>query len=463
MPALRGPLLVLASACLAWACGGDPRSAILSSSTLDEGNGQGIESSPPVDSNSDSDSDSEFSGGMPEALPGTGPLVGSAGASGNGEGTAAPDPVNVPPTAICTPVANAGSATDGDVNIDLSLELQRIAGFGGMDGGFYPELTVSVAAAARASQLGALVMATPWSPPASMKSNGSTVAGELNVESYGAYADHLLAYRDFLQDNGVPLYAISIQNEPDIRVTYESCDWTPQQIVDWLKLEGARFEGVQLMAPESTKFDRAWSDPILQDPEASAHVDIIGGHVYGGGVADYPTARAQGKEVWMTEHYHDSANPADQWPLALGVGTDVHRSMVVNFNAYVWWAIRRAYGLLTEDGAVSKRGYVMAQYSKFVRPGFLRVSATQPSNTEVAVTAYKGGKQLVVVALNRATTAQTIRLDVFNGCATRLSRFTTSSTENLAEGEAVTLVDGGATVSLGAQSATTFVSLGLVE
>jgi glucuronoarabinoxylan endo-1,4-beta-xylanase len=463
----------------------------LPSSPLGEDPEPGVESPVP----GDGDGDGDDTGGAPEAVPGAIPLVGSAGASATGAATGGPDPVDVPPTAMCTPIANAGSATDGDVNIDLSVELQRIAGFGGMDGGFYPELTaaqvdsafgngpgqlglsiirirvpetadrfgVSVAAAARASQLGALVMATPWSPPASMKSNGSTVAGELNVASYGAYADHLLAYRDFLQGSGVPLYAISIQNEPDIRVTYESCDWTPQQIVDWTKAHGAKFEGVKLMAPESTKFDRAWSDPILQDPEASSHVDIIGGHVYGGGVADYALAREQGKEVWMTEHYHDSANPANQWPLALGIGTDVHRSMVVNFNAYVWWAIRRAYGLLTEDGVVSKRGYVMAQYSKFVRPGFLRVNATQPTNTEVAVTAYKGGNQLVVVALNRAATAQTIRLDVFNGCATQLSRFTTSATEDLAEGEPVTLLDGGATVTLGAQSATTFVTSEMVE
>jgi len=360
-----------------------------------------------------------------------------------------------------------------------------------MDGGFYPELTAaqvdsafgnrpgqlglsiirirvpetanrfptSVAAAARASQLGALVMATPWSPPVEMKSNGALIGGSLKVESYGAYADHLLSYRDFLQANGVPLYSISVQNEPDIQVSYESCDWTPQQMVDWVRSQGPKFEGVQLMAPESTRFDRRWSDPLLQAPDVAAQFDIIGGHVYGNGVADYPLARQQGKEVWMTEHYSDSANPANQWPLALGVGTDVHRSMVVNFNAYVWWAIRRAYGLLTEDGLVSKRGYVMAQYSKFVRPGFVRVSATQPANTDLAVTAYKGGNQLVVVALNRSTTAQTVALDVFNGCATQLSRFTTSATENLAQGEAVTLTNGRATVTLGAESATTFVSL----
>jgi O-glycosyl hydrolase len=503
---LRGHWFILASACVAWSCGSDPQSSTLpvfpagsSGQTIDNP-ALGSDGSASGGSGSGSGSGSETNGsnvgtgsGSPEALPGDAPLLGNMGGAGSdGAGSGTPNvPVDTPLPPACFPVANTGSPTDTDVNIDLGIELQKIAGFGGMDGAFYPELTadqvdsafgngpgqiglsiirvrvpetvarfpLSVAAAARASQLGALIMATPWSPPVEMKSNGNLVGGELNVASYGAYADHLLSYRDFMQANGAPLYAISIQNEPDIQVSYESCDWTPQQMVDWVRSQGAKFDGpTLLMAPESTRFDRLWSDPLLQDPEVSAHVDIVGGHVYGNGVADYPLAREQGKEVWMTEHYHDSANPANQWPLALGLGTDVHRSMSVNFNAYVWWAIRRAYGLLTEDGVVSKRGYVMAQYSKFVRPGFLRISATQPTNTDIAVTAYKSGSQLVVVALNRSTTAQTINLDVFNGCAAELSRFTTSANTNLAEGEPVTLIDGRATVTLGAESATTFVS-----
>jgi len=484
---------LLASAWL-WSCGSEPQTTAPPAFTGDHSR-QNVDNPTPSDSstvNSDGKSgngDGNVGSGAPEAIPGDTPLVGSGGSTSTGSAGAAP--VDMMPAPACGVVANAGSPTDTDINVDLAVEFQRIAGFGGMDGGFYPELTAaqvdsafgngpgqlglsiirirvpetvnrfptSVAAAARASQLGALVMATPWSPPVEMKSNGALIGGSLKVESYGAYADHLLSYRDFLQANGVPLYSISVQNEPDIQVSYESCDWTPQQMVDWVRSQGPKFEGVQLMAPESTRFDRRWSDPLLQAPDVAAQFDIIGGHVYGNGVADYPLARQQGKEVWMTEHYSDSANPANQWPLALGVGTDVHRSMVVNFNAYVWWAIRRAYGLLTEDGLVSKRGYVMAQYSKFVRPGFVRVSATQPANTDLAVTAYKGGNQLVVVALNRSTTAQSVALDVFNGCATQLSRFTTSATENLAQGEAVTLTNGRATVTLGAESATTFVSL----
>jgi len=391
---------------------------------------------------------------------------------------------------VCNIIPNAGSVTDGDANIDVSVELQRIAGFGGMDGGFYAELTpdqidtafgngpgqlglsiiriripeaqngfgTSLAAASRAFQLGATVIATPWSPPANLKSNNSTTGGSLNVASYGAYANHLLSFRDFLQANGVPLYAISVQNEPDIQVTYESCDWTSNQLIDWISGQGSKFGDTRLMAPESFNFSRQFTDPILNDPAASAQVDIVAGHVYGGGLADYPLARQQGKEVWMTEHFTESANSANAWPLALDVGTEIHNIMSANFSAYVWWAIRRGYGLLTEDGVVSKRGYLLAQYSKFIRPEYVRVRSTQPSNASVGVTAYKGANRVVVVALNRSDQPQTINLDVFNSCATSFSRFTTSVSKNVANDGTVALDNSRATVTLDGQSVTTFVS-----
>jgi glucuronoarabinoxylan endo-1,4-beta-xylanase len=142
----------------------------------------------------------------------------------------------------------------------------------------------------------------------------------------------------------------------------------------------------------------------------------------------------------------------------VGVATDINDVMAANFSAYVWWAIRRSYGLLTEDGLVSKRGDVMSQYARFIRPEFVRVLATQPSNQDVAVTAYKKDAEAVVVAVNRSTQPQTITLDVFNGCATSFFRFTTSATENVASGAAVALEGGHATLTLEAQSVTTFVS-----
>lgn len=407
-----------------------------------------------------------------------------------------PAPVpGVDPPVECAPLQNPGSLTDGDVNIDLGSEFQKISGFGGMnmprwigdltaaqvDTAFGrgpgqlglsmmrigissnpDDFATELPSAQRVSALGAKIVATPWSPPPALKTNGAVVAGELARANYGAYADHLMGFVAFMRDNGVPIEAVSIQNEPDIQVEYDSCDWTPQQLVDFLIEQGPRFGDTRVMAPESFNFNRQRTDPLLNNPQSAAQFDIVAGHIYGSGLADYPLARQLGKEVWMTEHYTDSGpepDRANQWPLALDVGTELQRSMQANFNAYIWWYIRRGYGLIMEDGQVSKRGYLMSQFARFIRPGFVRVGASNAAGAAAQVTAYKNGPgKLVVVALNTSAQPQNIALDVFGSCVTGFDRFTTSQTKNAQSDGAVALQNGRAAVTLDAQSVTTFVS-----
>ncbi len=384
-----------------------------------------------------------------------------------------------------------GSDQDGDANIDLDTEYQTIRGFGGINvPGWIADLTADqaetafgngpgqlglsilrvripfdsndfakeVPTAQRAVAHDAIVFATPWTPPANMKTNNNTVGGELSTGSYDAYADHLLSFRDYMESNGVSLYAISVQNEPDIQVQYESCDWSSSQFINWLTSEGSKFGDTKLIVAESFHFDHGLTDPILNNAAAASHVAIIGGHIYGGGLADYPLARSKGKEVWMTEHYTDSNSSANDWPLALDVGKEVNDCMAANFSAYVWWYIRRSYGLLTEDGMVSKRGYLLAQYAKFIRPGFTRVAISKPSASGVSVTAYKSGEgRIVAVAVNQSTSPQDITLDIYGGCADAFSVITTSGTKNLSDDGTVSVTDHKASVTLDAQSVTTFV------
>lgn len=425
-----------------------------------------------------------------EGEPGSGGTEGEPPSeSGSSEGEAGEGDAGAP---ACVVRANPSATDDGEVNIDTTLELQNISGFGGINvPGWIPDLTpeqvdtafgngpgqigmsilrvripydreqfmLEVPSAARAVALGAKVIASPWTPPPELKTNDDIVGGSLALEAYGAYADHLLEFRDFMEANGVPIYAISVQNEPDISVTYESCDWTPEEMLAWVSEQGPRFGDTKLIAAESFNFNPRMTDPILQDPVASELVDIIGGHIYGRPATDYPLARSLGKELWMTEHYTDSSNPANLWPLALNVGKEIHDNMAANFSAYIWWYIRRAYGPITEDGLVSKRGYLIAQYAKFVRPGYVRVAASAPSAVDVFVTAYKGdGDRVVVVAVNMSPDPREITLDATGGCAESFSRFTTSATKNVSD-DGVTLLAGGrGAVTLDGQSVTTFVS-----
>ena len=311
------------------------------------------------------------------------------------------------------------------------------------------ELSNAIGARAR----GANVIATPWSPPAAMKSNNSLIGGALNAPAYADYATYLNDFATYMAANGAPLYAISIQNEPDIDATYESCVWTPVQMLAFCRNNAGAITTTKVITPESFQFRQVMSDSTLDDETAAANIDFIGGHIYGGGLAPYPLAVAKGKEVWMTEHLDLSTD----WAGALATAKEIHDCLATaNFSAYFWWYLRRFYGPLGEDSLVTKRGYVMAQFSKFIRPGFVRVNATANPATGLYVSAFKREK-LVIVAINQGTAATTQAFSISNGALNTATPWLTSSTASL-EAQPVIPVSGGAfTAMLPAESVTTFV------
>jgi glucuronoarabinoxylan endo-1,4-beta-xylanase len=115
------------------------------------------------------------------------------------------------------------------------------------------EFAQQVITAQRAMSYGAIVMASPWTPPAWMKSSSNIVGGRLNDTSYASYALHLKSFVDFMASNGVPLYGISVQNEPDISVTYESCDWNAQEMLTFVR-DNVSVIGTRIIVPESFNF-----------------------------------------------------------------------------------------------------------------------------------------------------------------------------------------------------------------
>jgi len=378
------------------------------------------------------------------------------------------------------------------VTLNPNTTYQTVRGFGGMNGaGWIADLTaaqVDTAFGTGNGQIGLSIMrmridpdsakwstqlptaqlakakgvtlfATPWTPPAAWKSNKSLInGGTLLASHYGDYAAHLLSFANYLSSGNAALYAISVQNEPDWAPAYESCQWTGAQFASFLKEQGSRFGGLKVIAPEALGSNKALSDPILNDTTAVQHVDIIGGHLYGAKPSDYPLARSKGKELWMTEHFTDNTD-ANTWSAALPVAQELHNSMVANYSAYVWWYVRRSYGLLTEDGAVSKRGYVMSQFSKYVRPGYVRIAATEKPHSDVLVTAYKNAAgKLVVVAINTGTSQRQLVLTLQAGSAASFVKTRTSASHGNEYAGTYTVTNGKATAYIDPGSVNTFVS-----
>jgi glucuronoarabinoxylan endo-1,4-beta-xylanase len=406
----------------------------------------------------------------------------------------------VPVLTVAASVVGASDAAAATANINPSAQRQTIKGFGAMaHAAWIGDLTAAqrdtafgtgdgrlgfsllripvnenqadwsrdLATAKRAVELGATVFASPWNPPASMietfTRGSQTNAKRLRYSSYGAYAQHLNSFTTHMRDNGVNLYSISVQNEPDYAAEWTW--WTPAEMVRFLR-ENAGSISTKVMAPESFQYVKSMSDPILNDAAALANVDIIGAHLYGTSFANFPyplfKQKGAGKELWMTEVYHpnSNANSGDAWPEALDVGEHIHRAMVdAEFQTYVWWYLRRSYGPMREDGQISKRGAMMAHFARFVRPGYVRIDATANPASNVYVSAYRSGNTVVIVAVNKNTSSVSQQFTLSNTTASgSVANWLTDSSRNVAPQTALTMSNGSLTVTLPARSVMTFVT-----
>ncbi|MDE5564740.1 MAG: carbohydrate binding domain-containing protein, partial [Oscillospiraceae bacterium] len=130
-----------------------------------------------------------------------------------------------------------------------------------------------------------------------------------------------------------------------------------------------------------------------------------------------------------------------------------------NMSVYTWWYIRRSYGLMTEDGQISKRGYCMAQYSKFVRPGDIRIGATETPEKDVYVSAYKNDdNQVTIVAVNKSANGYSQQFSIDSGeSIVDIDRYRTSANENIALTENLEYTGSSFWAQLPAESVSTFV------
>lgn len=390
--------------------------------------------------------------------------------------------------------SRAPSAAAATVVVDPSATRQTIRGFGGMNHTVWiSDLTSAqretafgngdgqlgftvlripvhedqanwsreVATAKRAAELGATVIASPWNPPSSMLENFSG-GRRLRYDMYGAYAQHLNSFYEYMRNNGVNLYAISVQNEPDY--AHDWTAWTSTEMVNFLK-NNAGSINTKVIAPESFQYVKSFSDPILYDAAALANMDILGAHLYGTQYGNFPyplfQQRGAGKELWMTEvYYPNSSDSADTWPQALDVGEHIHHALVdAEFQAYVWWYIRRSYGPMREDGQISKRGANMAHFSKFVRPGYVRINVTANPQSNVYTSAFKGSNsKIVLVAINKNTSSVSQQFTLQSSTASSVSSWVTDASRNLASQSGIGVSNGSFTAQLPARSVTTFVT-----
>ena len=291
--------------------------------------------------------------------------------------------------------------------------------------------------------------ASPWSPPAFMKSNKNMLyGGKLLPEFRQSWADYYVKFIKAYEKEGIPVWGLTIQNEPMAIQRWESCIYTADEERDFLKnylgptLENAGLGDKKIIVWDHNRdliSDRA--NTIFEDSEASKYAWGIGLHWYEtwtGGLPKYDNLKNinesfPSKNMLFTEGCAEGfdSEKLHFWPNAERYGN----SIINDFNSGVvgWtdWNI-----LLDERGgpnhvenfcfapihANTKTGeliftptyYYIGHFSKFIKPGAVRVSTTT-SRTTIESTSFKNkdGK-IITVVMNKTDSKVTYKLIVGN-------------------------------------------------
>jgi len=275
------------------------------------------------------------------------------------------------------------------------------------------------------------VMASPWSPPAWMKTSGHLIGGSLRKEAYDAYARYFVKFIKAYEEEGIPIYAVTPQNEP----LYVPTEYTGMKMEPYAQAEfinnhlGPEFEKNGL----NTKilvYDHNWDNvtyamEVLQ--KAGKYVAGSAWHCYGGShdAMSVVYKKFPDKGIWFTEASGGQWVPpfndafADQM-------MHVIRSTRNYSKTVAWWNIALdqnngptvlknsiCRGIVTIDTSTGEVTYNVDYYtlghiSKFVKPGAYRIDSDNYMNDVESVAFKNPDGSIVLIVSNRTTKDKTL-------------------------------------------------------
>lgn len=271
------------------------------------------------------------------------------------------------------------------------------------------------------------VFAAPWSAPAWMKSSGSLVKGRLKPEHYPAYARYLVRYAEAMKAQGVPIYALSMQNEPH----FEPADYPGMRVEAAERADFVAGHLGPLFAQRRLKtrildWDHNWDQPesplgFFARADAAKYAAGTAWHCYGGDVGAQSKVHDAhpDKETWLTEcssgtwagNFGESlqwqvknliigatrhwAKGVILWNLALDEKAGPHLGGCGNCSGVV--TINRATGAITRNVEY----YALGHASKFVKPGARRIASDSGiAGVETVAFLNPGKGGIVLIAVN---------------------------------------------------------------
>jgi glucosylceramidase len=279
------------------------------------------------------------------------------------------------------------------------------------------------------------IFASPWSPPAWMKDNNNMLRGGKLLPQYmSAWSKYYTRFIEEYGKLGVPIWGLTVQNEPMAVQTWESCIYTGEDERDFVKnylgpqLQKAGMSDIKLMVWDHNRgmmVQRAAA--VLDDPEAAKYVWGTAFHWYVGDHFEnvgkvheaYPD-----KQLVFSEgcNYPFDWKTIEQWQW----GENYGRSMINDFNN--WTAAWTDWNLIldetggpnhvnnfcfapiigdTRNGSVHYMNsfYYIGHFSKFIRPGAKRISCSSNMDQLLATAFINTGGSIAVVVMNDKETA----------------------------------------------------------
>lgn len=275
------------------------------------------------------------------------------------------------------------------------------------------------------------ILATPWSAPRWMKTNNSWIGGSLQTQYYAVYAKYFVKYFDAMQAQGISIWGITPQNEPEnphnepsmLMNSTEQKNFINNQLGP--QMAAAGYGNIKIIAFDHNCDNTAYPIDVLNN---SGYVDGAAFHLYLGNISAMSTVRnATNKNVYFTEQYTGSGGSFSGdfgWHMQNVVigSTNNWSKTVLEWNAANNSSLgpRTPGGCSTCLGAITVNNsttytknvayYIIGQISKFVKPGAVRIASSSTSGSIFSVGFKNPDGSIALVVYNSGGSSNTIKV-----------------------------------------------------
>ncbi len=275
------------------------------------------------------------------------------------------------------------------------------------------------------------ILASPWSAPVWMKDNGNSMGGGLQTQYYNVYAQYFVKYIQAMKAKGITIDAVTIQNEPQHGGNNPSMVMSAAEEAAFVKSAlGPAFQTAGL----STKiivWDHNCDNPgypiaVLNDAAAKPFINGSAFHLYAGDISALSSVRSAhpDKNLYFTEQWTGSTGTFSGdfiWHVKnVIIGSMINWSKNAlewnlandgGYNPHTPGGCTQCKGAITLDGTINRNVgyYIVAQISKFVPAGSVRIASSTTSGLSNVAFKTPSGNTVVVV-LNDTPSSQLITI-----------------------------------------------------